>query len=94
MKPAPRFNAAERCLDSTRLELALIENLQREDLNPMETATAYAKLKAQFNMTIEQMSARAGGKSTEAISNYMRLLQLPEFAKQAIADRVISKRAC
>ena len=74
-----------------KLELALIENLQREDLNPMETATAYAKLKAQFNMTIEQIGQRVGGKSMAVISNYMRLLQLPDFAKKAVADRQISE---
>lgn len=74
-----------------KLELALIENLQREDLNPMETATAYQKLKVQFNMTIEQIGARVGGKSIGAISNYMRLLQLPDFAKKAVADRSITE---
>lgn len=74
-----------------KLELALIENLQREDLNPMETATAYAKLKSQFNLTIEQIGQRVGGKSIQAISNYMRLLQLPDFAKKAVADRKITE---
>lgn len=74
-----------------KLELALIENLQREDLNPMETATAYAKLRAQFNMTVEQIGQRVGGKSMAVISNYMRLLQLPDFAKKAVADRQISE---
>lgn len=74
-----------------KLELALIENLQREDLNPMETATAYQKLKTQFNMTIEQIGQRVGGKSVAAISNYMRLLQLPDFAKQAVADGSITE---
>lgn len=74
-----------------KLELALIENLQREDLNPMETATAYQKLKVQFNMTIEEIGKRVGGKSIAAISNYMRLLQLPDFAKKAVADGLISE---
>ncbi len=74
-----------------KLELALIENLQREDLNPMETATAYQKLKTQFNMTIEEIGKRVGGKSVAAISNYMRLLQLPDFAKQAVAEGVITE---
>ena len=74
-----------------KLELALIENLQREDLNPMETATAYQKLKVQFNMTIEQIGKRVGGKSIAAISNYMRLLQLPDFAKKAVADGLITE---
>lgn len=74
-----------------KLELALIENLQREDLNPMETATAYQKLKVQFNMTIEEIGKRVGGKSVGAISNYMRLLQLPDFAKQAVAEGAITE---
>lgn len=74
-----------------KLELALIENLQREDLNPMETATAYQKLKVQFNMTIEQIGKRVGGKSVASISNYMRLLQLPEYAKQAVAEGAITE---
>lgn len=74
-----------------KLELALIENLQREDLNPMETATAYMKLKTQFNLTIEQIGQRVGGKSIGSISNYMRLLQLPEFAKKAVGSGEISE---
>lgn len=74
-----------------KLELALIENLQREDLNPMETATAYQKLKTQFNLTIEEIGKRVGGKSVASISNYMRLLQLPDFAKQAVAEGAISE---
>lgn len=74
-----------------KLELALIENLQREDLNPMETATAYAKLKSQFNMTFEQIGQRVGGKSVAAISNYIRLLQLPDFAKKAVAEGLVTE---
>lgn len=74
-----------------KLELALIENLQREDLNPMETATAYLKLKTQFNLTQEEIGKRVGGKSVAAISNAIRLLQLPEYIKQAIAGGVLSE---
>lgn len=74
-----------------KLELALIENLQREDLNPMETATAYLKLKTQFNLTQEEIGKRVGGKSVAAISNAIRLLQLPDYIKQAIANGVISE---
>ncbi len=69
-----------------RLELSLIENLQRRDLSPIETATAYLKLKNQFNLTMEQIGQRVGGKSPSAVNNTMRLLQLPDSAKQAIAD--------
>jgi ParB family chromosome partitioning protein len=74
-----------------KLELALIENLQRKDLNPLETATAYLKLKTQFNMTQEEIGKRVGNKSTGAISNIMRLLQLPDFAKKALVDGTISE---
>jgi ParB family chromosome partitioning protein len=68
-----------------KLELALIENAQREDLRPMEFATALAKMRDQFNMDHDQISKKIG-KSIAVISNHLRLLQLPEFAKQAVAD--------
>ena len=61
-----------------KLELALIENLQRRDLNSLETATAYAKLRDQFNMTLEQIGQTVGGKSISSISNTLRLLRLPK----------------
>lgn len=69
-----------------RLELSLIENLQRTDLNPLETATAYLKLRDQFNLSLDQVSERVGGKSQSAISNTMRLLRLPDFARKEIAE--------
>ena len=74
-----------------RLELSLIENLQRADLNPLETATAYLKLRDQFNLTLEQVGERVGGRSVSAISNTMRLLKLPEAARKAIANGKISE---
>ncbi len=55
--------------DQHRLEISLIENLQRQDLNPMETATAYLKLRDQFNLTIEQIGKRVGNRSMSAVSN-------------------------
>ena len=58
-----------------RLELSLIENLQRSDLNVLETATAYLKLRDQFNMTAEQIGQRVGGKSPSAVINTMRILK-------------------
>lgn len=67
-----------------RLELSLIENLQRRDLNPLETATAYIKLRDQFNLTLEEIGERVGGKSVSAISNTMRLLKLPKVVQEAI----------
>lgn len=68
-----------------KLELAIIENLQREDLNPMEMATAYRKLVDQFNMTLEAIGKRVG-KDISTISNTMRLLNLPLDAKRAVAE--------
>ena len=74
-----------------KLELSLIENIQRRDLNPLETATAYAKLRDQFNLTLEEIGARVGGKSVSAVSNTLRLLKLPTEAKQAVARGEISE---
>lgn len=69
-----------------KLELSLIENLQRRDLNILETATAYLKLRDQFNLTLDQIGDRVGGKSVSAISNTLRLLRLPESVRTALAE--------
>lgn len=69
-----------------KLELSLIENLQRRDLNVLETATAYLKLRDQFNLTLEEIGTRVGGKSVSAISNTLRLLRLPDSVRQALAE--------
>lgn len=69
-----------------KLELSIIENVQRRDLTAIETATAYAKLRDQFNLTPEQIGERVGGKSASAVRNTLRLLKLPHSAKSAIAD--------
>lgn len=74
-----------------KLELSLIENLQRRDLNPLETATAYLKLRDQFNLTLDQIGSRVGGKSPAAISNTLRLLRLPESAREALVEGKISE---
>lgn len=74
-----------------KLEIALIENLQRKDLNPIETATAYLKLHTQFNMTLDAIGLRVGGKAVSTISNALRLLQLPDSAKQALVTGAISE---
>ncbi|HEV2412565.1 MAG TPA: ParB/RepB/Spo0J family partition protein [Candidatus Saccharimonadales bacterium] len=76
--------------DQQKLELALIENLQREDLNPLETATAYLKLHEQFNITYDEISKRVG-RAMSTISNNLRLLGLPPAAKQALIDRRITE---
>lgn len=77
--------------DQHRLELSLIENVQRKDLNIIEIATAYAKLKSQFNLSMEQMSQRIGGKSVSSIANTMRLLRLPDSAKQALIENKLTE---
>jgi ParB family transcriptional regulator, chromosome partitioning protein len=69
-----------------KLELSLIENLQRRDLNVLETATAYLKLRDQFNLTLDQIGERVGGKSVSAISNTLRLLRLPESVRTALIE--------
>ena len=83
--------AIVRTIDAQkRLELSIVENAQREDLNAIELATAYAKLKAQFNLSEKEISKRIG-KSDTAISNTMRLLNLPEFAKKAMLEYSLSE---
>ena len=74
----------ESSLDSS-LEIALIENLQREDLNPMEEAQAYEKLIAEFGLTQEEVARRVG-KSRVSITNMLRLLRLPPEVQQWISE--------
>lgn len=75
-----------RTLDAqNKLELSIIENAQREDLNPIELATAYAKLKEQFNLTSAEIGKRVG-KSATSVINTMRLLRLPDEAKKAMQE--------
>ena len=74
----------------TLLELALIENIQREDLNPIETATAYRELIDRFGLTHEAV-ARQVGKSRVAVSNALRLLDLAGETRQAIVEGRISE---
>lgn len=69
-----------------KLELSLIENLQRRDLNAIETATAYLKLRDQFNMTLEEIGEQVGGKAGVTVSNTLRLLRLPESTRLAISE--------
>jgi ParB family chromosome partitioning protein len=77
--------------DQHRLELSLIENLQRADLNVMEIATAYLKLRDQFNMTLEEIRKSAGVKSISAVSNRLRLLKLPNIVIEKLVDGSITE---
>lgn len=74
-----------------KLELSLIENLQRRDLNILETATAYLKLRDQFNLSLEQIGQRVGKKSTSTISNTLRLLKLPGSVRKELAEGKVSE---
>ena len=67
------------------LELALVENIQRRDLNPLEEAHAYRQLLDEHGLTQEQLAQRIG-KSRVSITNTLRLLQVPEAVRQALAD--------
>lgn len=71
------------------LEIALIENIQREDLNPVETAEAFNRLLKDFNLTQEELSERVG-KERATVANYLRLLKLPEEIKSLISDGSLS----
>jgi len=71
------------------LEMSLVENIQREDLNPMEEADAYHRLITEFELTQEEAAKRVG-KSRPAVANFLRLRQLPESIQDSIVDGVLS----
>jgi len=75
--------------DNEILELALIENLQREDLNPIEEAEAYQRLADEFKLTHEEISRKIG-KDRSTISNQLRLLKLTKRSKEALINGLIS----
>lgn len=75
--------------DSAKLEVALIENIQRTDLNPIEEATAYFKIMELNSITQEEVSKRVG-KSRAAVANSVRLLKLPEDMQRSLASGEIS----
>ena len=70
-------------------ELALIENIQREDLNPVEEAEAYQRLVAEHGLTQEELASRVG-KDRSTVANSLRLLRLPENIKQAVISSALS----
>ena len=71
------------------LELALVENLQREDLNPVDEALAYQRLSDEFGLTQEQIAA-AVGKDRSSVANYLRLLRLPDEVRGDLASGAFS----
>lgn len=86
-----KIPAIIRTLDAqNQLELSIIENAQREDLNAIEMATAYAKLKNQFNLQPEEIAKRVG-KSISSVINTMRLLNLPDEVKHAMVEHKLTE---
>jgi ParB family transcriptional regulator, chromosome partitioning protein len=75
--------------DMEAAEISLIENIQREELNPLEEADAYATLIEQFKLSQEDISARVG-KDRSTIANTLRLLKLPDKIKIALMEKIIS----
>ena len=86
-----KIPAIIRTIDvQNRLELSIIENAQREDLNAIEMATAYAKLKSQFNLSPAEIATRVG-KSESSVINTMRLLNLPDDVKRAMIEHNLTE---
>jgi ParB family transcriptional regulator, chromosome partitioning protein len=76
--------------DNESLELALIENIQRHDLNPIEEAMAYSRLMEEFHLTQEEVAKKVG-RQRSTITNVLRLLQLPKHVQDDVAQGVISE---
>ena len=77
-------------LEREKLELAVLENIQREDLNPIETARAFQRLQEEFRMTQREIAAKLG-KSREVVANAVRLLDLPEYIQTAVEKGELSE---
>jgi len=77
--------------DEAAFEAALIENLQREDLSPIETARAYERMLSKPGATLESVAARVGRKHFSSISNTVRLLKLPAQVQGLIEDRALTE---
>ena len=75
--------------DEQAMEMTIVENLQRADLNPMEQARAYQRLATDFKMTQEQMATRTG-KERASVANFLRLLRLPEAIQQKVESGELS----
>ena len=79
----------ETMADTDVLQVALIENIQREDLNPIEEAYAYHQLHEEFGLTQEEISKRVG-KERSTVANFLRLLRLPDAVKKLLASGQLS----
>ncbi len=87
LKHVPVF--VKTITDADLLEMSIVENVQREDLNPIEEAEAYHRLITEFGLTQDQAAVRVG-KSRSAVANLLRLRQLPEQIKSSIMDGALS----
>ena len=74
--------------DTQMLEMSIVENIQREDFNPIEEAEAYHRLITEFNLTQDKAAERVG-KSRSAVANFLRLRQLPDEIKASITDNTV-----
>ncbi len=75
--------------DEQAMEITIVENLQREDLNPMEQARAFERLSREFHMTQEQIAQRTG-KDRTTVANFLRLLRLPQSVQARVESDVLS----
>jgi ParB family chromosome partitioning protein len=75
--------------DEQAMEITIVENLQRADLNPIEQAKAYERLGREFGMTQEQMAHRTG-KDRATVGNFLRMLRLPESVQEKVSTGVLS----
>ncbi len=76
--------------DQKKLELSLLENLQREDLSPIESALAFKKLMLEFNLTQAEVAKKVG-KARSSLANTLRLLSLPDIIQEALLEKKISE---
>lgn len=75
--------------DESMLEMAIVENIQREDLNPIEVALSYQRLIDEVKLSIEQLASKMG-KDRSTVSNFLRLLKLPPIIQAAIRDKKLT----
>jgi ParB family chromosome partitioning protein len=75
--------------DESMLEMAIVENIQREDLNPIEIAMGFQRLIEEVHLTVEQLAERVG-KDRSTVANFLRLLKLPPLIQAALRDRKIT----
>jgi len=78
------------CSENERLEIALVENIQREDLNPIEEALAYKEILERLSITQDELAQKIG-KNRSSITNTLRLLKLPEYIKEMLISGALTE---